>query len=134
MYTQVLIFQMSTYSINMSNNKSTTPSVSDVPCFNGRNFQGWSEKMIGVFMIAKVYGVISGETVKPADSEYPQMQAPPAIVTDQTDANTVTVSMPSGISTMFNSTTTIKTSTFMTGRCHLGMILIPKPWEYLTEP
>ena len=51
----------------MSNNKSTTLSVSDIPRFNGRNFQGWSEKMIGVFMMAKVYEVVNRNTTAPTE-------------------------------------------------------------------
>lgn len=65
-------------------------SISDIPCFNGKNFQGWSEKMIGVFMIAKVNGVVQGETVKPADNEHPSLPNPPTLITDQTDAAGVT--------------------------------------------
>ena len=73
----------------MSINKSTTLSVSDIPRFNGKNYQGWSEKMIGVFMIAKVYGVITGDTVKPADNQRPQEPSPPDAITNETNANAV---------------------------------------------
>ena len=73
----------------MSTNKSTSLSVSDIPCFNGKNYQGWSEKMIGIFMIAKVYGVITGDTVKPADNQRPQEPSPPDAITNETDTNAV---------------------------------------------
>ena len=65
-------------------------SVSDIPRFNGKNFQGWSEKMIGVFMIAKVNGLIQGETVKPLDNECPSLPNPPTLITDQTNTAGVT--------------------------------------------
>ena len=68
----------------MSNNKSTTLSISDIPRFNGRNFQGWSEKMIGVFMMAKVYEVVNGNTTAPAESELPATPAAPPAITAST--------------------------------------------------
>ena len=74
----------------MSTNKSTSLSVSDIPRFNGKNYQGWTEKMIGVFMIAKVYGVITGETVKPAENTRPSEPTPPDAITTETDNTTVT--------------------------------------------
>ena len=45
--------------------------------------------MIGVFMIAKVYGVITGDTVKPVEDQCPQEPTPPDAITNQTDANAV---------------------------------------------
>ena len=74
----------------MSTNKSTSLSVYNIPCFNGKNFQGWSEKMISVFMIAKVYGIITRDTVKPADNQRPQEPSPPDAITAETDNATVT--------------------------------------------
>ena len=116
----------------MSTNKSTSLSVSDIPRFNGKNFQGWSEKMISVFMIAKVYGVITGDTVKPADNQRPQEPSPPDAITNETDANAIAWRF--GISITFNSPHTTSKSMSMIGRCHLGMTPIPKLWESLTEP
>ena len=74
----------------MSTNKSTSLSVSDIPRFNGKNYQGWTEKMIGVFMIAKVYGVITGETVKPREDSRPSEPTPPDAITNQTEPTVVT--------------------------------------------
>jgi len=56
-----------------STNKSysTTLSISNIPCFNGCNYQGWSEKMIGIFMMAKVYSIVKGNITKPADDSHP---------------------------------------------------------------
>ena len=71
----------------MSNNKSTTLSVSDIPRFNGRNFQGWSEKMIGVFMMTKVYDVVNGTTTAPAESELLAAPTAPANITATTAAD-----------------------------------------------
>ena len=73
-----------------SSNKSssTTLSVSDIPRFNGQNFQGWSEKMIGVFMMAKVYNVVNGTMIKPADSEAPVAPTEPAEITATVDSTT----------------------------------------------
>jgi len=70
----------------MSSNKSssTTLSVSDIPRFNGRNFQGWSEKMMGVFMMAKVYNVITGDITKPNKDTRPSAPAKPIVITNQT--------------------------------------------------
>ena len=68
----------------MSNNESTTLSISNMPRFNGRNFQGWSEKMIGVFMMAKVYEVVNGNTTAPAESELPATPAAPPSITANT--------------------------------------------------
>ena len=72
----------------MSNvtNKSTTLNVSDIPRFNGSNFQGWSEKMIGIMMMAKVYSVVSGETVKPAEDTRPVAPTEPADISTAADA------------------------------------------------
>ena len=74
----------------MSTNKSTSLSVSDIPHFNGKNFQGWFEKMIGVFMIAKVYGIITGDTVKPAEDTRLTEPTPPDAITNQTEPTVVT--------------------------------------------
>ena len=74
----------------MSTNKSTSLSVSNIPRFNGKNFQGWSEKMIGIFMIAKVYGVITGDTVEPAEDSRPQEPTPPDAITNQTEPAVIT--------------------------------------------
>jgi len=64
------------------NNKSTSLSISDIPRFNGHNFQGWVEKMIGVFMMAKVYNIVNGTTAKPADTDVPVAPTkPPEIAT-----------------------------------------------------
>ena len=71
------------------NNKSTTLSVSDIPHFNGRNFQSWSEKMIGIFMMAKVYAVITGTTARPADNTRPTAPTEPNAVTETSDTATV---------------------------------------------
>jgi len=72
--------------MSSTNNKSTTLSVSDIPRFNGRNFQGWSEKMIGVFMMAKVYNVVNGTTTKPADTEAPVAPTEPAEIAATVDS------------------------------------------------
>jgi len=81
-------FQKPTNPINKmsSNNKSTTLSISDIPRFNGRNFQGWSEKMIGIFMMAKVYNIVNGTTTKPADMEAPVAPTEPAEITVTVDS------------------------------------------------
>ena len=67
-------------------NKSTTLSVSDIPCFNGRNFTAWEEKMLGVFMMAKVERVVKGETLKPRDNEHPVAPTEPVEITPTTAA------------------------------------------------
>ena len=64
----------------MSNNKSTTLSVSNIPHFNDCNFQGWSEKMISVFMMAKIYDIIKGTSSKPAESELQVAPTMPAAI------------------------------------------------------
>jgi len=69
-----------------SSNKSTSLSVSDIPRFNGRNFQGWVEKMIGVFMMAKVYNVVNGTTTKPADTEVPVAPTEPPEIAATADS------------------------------------------------
>jgi len=75
----------------MSSSKSaTTLSVSNIPRFNGRNFQGWSEKMIGIFMMAKVYQVVYGELLRPKDNERPTAPTVPTTITAQTDGPTAT--------------------------------------------
>jgi len=68
------------------NNKSTTLSISDIPHFNGRNFQGWSEKMIGIFMMAKVYNIVNGTTTKPANTEAPVAPTEPAEIAATADS------------------------------------------------
>jgi len=69
-----------------SSNKSTSLSVSNIPRFNGRNFQGWVEKMIGVFMMAKVYNVVNGTTTKPADTEVPVAPTEPPEIAATTNS------------------------------------------------
>jgi len=69
-----------------SSNKSTSLSVSDILRFNGRNFQGWVEKMIGVFMMAKVYNVVNGTTTKPADTEVPVAPTEPPEIAATADS------------------------------------------------
>ncbi|KIJ93333.1 hypothetical protein K443DRAFT_12947, partial [Laccaria amethystina LaAM-08-1] len=66
------------------NNKSTSLNVSDIPRFNGSNFQGWSEKMIGVFMMAKVYSVVNGDSTLPAVNSRPTAPAEPTTIDDTT--------------------------------------------------
>ena len=62
-----------------SSNKSTSINVSDIPRFTGRNFQAWKDKMVGVFMIAKVYDVIKGDTTKPDQTQRPKMPTTPPV-------------------------------------------------------
>jgi hypothetical protein len=69
------------------NNKSTSLNVSDIPRFNGSNFQGWSEKMIGIFMMAKVYSVVNGASTLPAVNSRPTAPAEPTTI-DNTTAGT----------------------------------------------
>ncbi|KIJ98666.1 hypothetical protein K443DRAFT_9012, partial [Laccaria amethystina LaAM-08-1] len=69
------------------NNKSTSLNVSDIPCFNGSNFQGWSEKMIGIFMMAKVYSVVNGASTLPVVNSHPTAPAEPTTI-DNTTAGT----------------------------------------------
>jgi len=65
----------------MSSNKSTSINISNIPCFSGHNFQAWKDKMVGVFMISKVYNIIKGETSKLDKAKCPKMPAtPPPIV------------------------------------------------------
>jgi len=75
-----------TQSTMSSSNKSTSLSISDIPCFNGRNFQGWVEKMIGVFMMAKVYNIVNGTTTKPADTEVPVAPTEPLEIAATADS------------------------------------------------
>jgi hypothetical protein len=69
------------------NNKSTSLNFSDIPRFNGSNFQGWSEKMIGIFMMAKVYSVVNGDSTLPAVNSHPTAPAEPTTI-DNTTAGT----------------------------------------------
>ena len=62
-------------------NKSTSINVSDIPRFTGCNFQAWKDKMVGVFMIAKVYDIVKGNTTKLADSQRPKMPSTPPNIT-----------------------------------------------------
>jgi len=71
------------------NNKSTSLSVSDIPRFSGRNFQGWSEKMIGIFMMAKVYSIVKGDTKKPAETSQPAAPTEPADISTAQDTATL---------------------------------------------
>jgi len=64
-----------------SSNKSTSINVSDIPRFTGRNFQAWKDKMVSVFMIAKVYDIVKGDTTKPADTQCPKMPSTPPSIT-----------------------------------------------------
>ena len=64
-------------------NKSTSINVSDIPCFTGRNFQAWKDKMVGVLMISKVYNVVKGEVTKPDNTMCPKMPGTPASLTEQ---------------------------------------------------
>jgi len=66
-----------------SSNKSTSINVSDIPRFTGRNFQAWKDKMVGVFMIAKVYDVIKGDTTKLATTDRPKMPTTPPVITGE---------------------------------------------------
>jgi len=71
-----------------SSNKSTSINVSDIPHFTGRNFQAWKDKMVGVFMITKVYDVVKGDTTKPADAQCPKMPStPPSITAEMSNAD-----------------------------------------------
>jgi len=72
--------------MSSTKSSSTTLSVSDIPRFNGRNFQGWSEKMMGVFMMAKVYSVITGNTSKPNEDTHPSAPSKPIVINNQTPA------------------------------------------------
>jgi len=66
-----------------SSNKSTSINVSDIPRFTGRNFQAWKDKMVGVFMISKVYDVVKGDTTKPAETQRPKMPSTPPVITGE---------------------------------------------------
>jgi len=66
-----------------SSNKSTSINVSDIPCFTGRNFQAWKDKMVGVFMISKVYDIVKGDTTKPDETERPKMPSTPPLITSE---------------------------------------------------
>jgi len=71
-----------------SSNKSTSINISDIPRFTGRNFQAWKDRMVSVFMIAKVYDVVKGDTTKPADSQRPKMPStPPSITAEMSNAD-----------------------------------------------
>ena len=89
-YTQVFIFQISTYLCQHVHQQIHHSVHLQHPLLQWQNFQGWSEKMIGVFMIAKVYGVITGDTVKPVEDQHPQEPTPPDVITNDTDTNAVT--------------------------------------------
>ena len=71
-----------------SSNKSTSINVSDIPRFTGRNFQAWKDKMVGVFMITKVYDIVKGDITKPADTSHPKMpSSPPAITAEMSNVD-----------------------------------------------
>ena len=42
---------------------------------------GWKDKMVGIFMIAKVYDVVKGDTTKPAKNQCPKMPSSPPTIT-----------------------------------------------------
>ena len=46
-------------SIEMSSTRSNI-NITNLPRFNGRNYQQWSDKMTGIFLIARVMGIIDG--------------------------------------------------------------------------
>ena len=64
-------------------NKSTSINVSNIPCFTRRNFQAWKDKMVGVFMISKVYDIVKGDTTKPAETQHPKMPTTPPVITGE---------------------------------------------------
>jgi len=64
-----------------SYNKSTSINVSDIPRFTRHKFQAWKDKMVGVFMISKVYDVVKGDTTKPDETKCPKMPSTPPIIT-----------------------------------------------------
>ena len=66
-----------------SSNKSTSINVSDIPRFTGCNFQAWKDKMVGIFMISKVYDVVKGDTTKPAETQQPKMPTTPPVITGE---------------------------------------------------
>jgi len=74
-----------------SNNRSssTTLSISDILCFSGHDFQGWSEKVMGIFMMAKVYSVVISDTTKPADDTCPSPPAKPIVIANNTPAGDI---------------------------------------------
>jgi len=67
----------------MSSNKSTSINVSDIPCFTGHNFQAWKDKMVGIFMISKVYDIVKGDTTKLDETKHPKMPATPPLINEQ---------------------------------------------------
>ena len=52
-------------------------NVSDLPKFHGHNYQQWSDKMMGFFMVTKTTPIIDGSLKKPTGTE-PTEPAPPA--------------------------------------------------------
>jgi len=69
-------------------NKSTSINVSDIPRFTGRNSQAWKDKMVGVFIIAKVFDIVKGDTTKPANTQWPKMPStPPNITAEMSNAD-----------------------------------------------
>ena len=66
-----------------SSNKSTSINVSDIPRFTRCNFQAWKDKMVGVFMISKVYDVVKGDTTKPDETKCPKMPSTPPLITSE---------------------------------------------------
>jgi len=66
-----------------SSNKATSINVSDIPCFTGRNFQAWKDKMVSVFMITKVYDIVKGNTTKPDETKHPKMPSTPPLITSE---------------------------------------------------
>jgi len=77
-----------TLSTMSSSNKSTSINVSDIPHFTGRNFQAWKDKMVSIFMIAKVFDVVKGDTTKLDVTTHPKMPStPPAITAEMSNAD-----------------------------------------------
>jgi len=69
-------------------NKSTSINISDIPRFTGHNFQAWKDKMVSVFMIAKVYDIVKGNTTKPAETQHPKLPStPPNITAEMSNAD-----------------------------------------------
>ena len=66
-----------------SSNKSTSINVSNIPRFTRRNFQAWKDKMVGIFMISKVYDVVKGDTTKPDETKRPKMPSTPPLITGE---------------------------------------------------
>jgi len=72
-----------TQSTMSTSNKSTSINVSDIPRFTRCNFQAWKDKMVGVFMISKVYDIVKGDTTKLDETKCPKMPSTPPLITGE---------------------------------------------------